>query len=122
MSRAADSVTKPLRPAFYATGEGNGGIGDWISLLHLPYTAWHLSYVAIGAVFVGAALEPFTHDWKTLAYGVDIGGLGLMQGSLANLIALRLLGHKGAWRSFHLWSVPALILAAAAGYVLLFAH
>lgn len=34
-------------PAFYAlTG---GGWRDWWTLLHPPYTAWHLSYVALGA-------------------------------------------------------------------------
>ena len=89
---------------------------------HRLYGAAILLSQIISNVPAAIALEPFTHDWKTLAYGVDIGGFGLMQGSLANLIALRLLGHKGAWRSFHLWSVPALVLAAAAGYVLLFAH
>lgn len=34
------------RPAFYAV---TGPTGDWWTLLHPPYTAWHLSYVAIGA-------------------------------------------------------------------------
>jgi hypothetical protein len=34
------------RPAFYAiTG---GGWRDWWTLLHPPYTLWHLSYVVIG--------------------------------------------------------------------------
>ena len=37
------------RSAFYAVGRGTGGLGDWITLLHPPYTLWHLSYVAIGA-------------------------------------------------------------------------
>lgn len=35
------------RPAFYALR--GGGWRDWWSLLHPPYTIWHLSYVAIGA-------------------------------------------------------------------------
>jgi hypothetical protein len=34
------------RPAFYALREG--GWRDYWTLLHPPYTAWHLSYVAIG--------------------------------------------------------------------------
>src|SRR5918994_1903873 len=34
------------RPAFYAA---TGPAGEWWTLLHPPYTAWHLSYVAIGA-------------------------------------------------------------------------
>ncbi len=58
MSRADEPAVTRLRPAFYATGHGNGGIGDWISLLHLPYTAWHLSYVAIGA----ALARPLRYD------------------------------------------------------------
>ena len=36
------------RPAFYALA--SGGWRDLITILHPPYTAWHLSYVAFGAV------------------------------------------------------------------------
>ena len=35
------------RPAFYALAPG--GWRDYVTLLHPPYTLWHLSYVAIGA-------------------------------------------------------------------------
>jgi hypothetical protein len=35
------------RPAFYAAPPG--GWRDWWTLLHPPYTAWHLAYVVIGA-------------------------------------------------------------------------
>jgi hypothetical protein len=35
------------KPAFYALR--GGGWRDYVTLLHPPYTAWHLSYVAIGA-------------------------------------------------------------------------
>jgi len=35
------------RPAYYAASPG--GWRDWWTLLHPPYTAWHLSYVVIGA-------------------------------------------------------------------------
>jgi hypothetical protein len=38
---------QPSRPAFYALR--SGGWRDYWTLLHPPYTAWHLSYVAIGA-------------------------------------------------------------------------
>jgi hypothetical protein len=34
-------------PAFYALAPG--GWRDYVTLLHPPYTLWHLSYVAIGA-------------------------------------------------------------------------
>jgi hypothetical protein len=35
------------RPAFYAVRPG--GWRDWWTMLHPPYTAWHLSYVVVGA-------------------------------------------------------------------------
>ncbi|MDQ6613337.1 MAG: hypothetical protein M3083_00845 [Actinomycetota bacterium] len=35
------------RPAYYAARPGRWR--DWWTLLHPPYTAWHLSYVVIGA-------------------------------------------------------------------------
>src|SRR5881409_1418144 len=40
-------MAEPSRPAFYALRAG--GWRDYWTLLHPPYTAWHLSYVAIGA-------------------------------------------------------------------------
>jgi hypothetical protein len=43
------------RPAFYALR--SGGWRDYLTLIHPPYTAWHLSYVVIGA-----ALAP---DFRT---------------------------------------------------------
>lgn len=41
---SADSGSS--RPAFYALSPG--GWRDYVTLLHPPYTAWHLSYVCIG--------------------------------------------------------------------------
>ncbi|HZU59828.1 MAG TPA: hypothetical protein VE983_02615, partial [Solirubrobacteraceae bacterium] len=38
----------PARPAFYALAPG--GWRDLVTILHPPYTVWHLSYVALGAV------------------------------------------------------------------------
>ena len=40
-------AVRPGRPAFYALR--SGGWRDYVTLLHAPYTLWHLSYVAIGA-------------------------------------------------------------------------
>jgi hypothetical protein len=37
----------PARPAYYAARPG--GWRDWWTLLHPPYTAWHLAYVVVGA-------------------------------------------------------------------------
>jgi hypothetical protein len=40
-------VSSEARPAFYALAPG--GWRDYVTLLHPPYTLWHLSYVVIGA-------------------------------------------------------------------------
>jgi hypothetical protein len=54
---AAESPVS-VPPAFYARPGGRWA--DWWTLLHPPYTAWHLSYVAFGA-----ALAP-TLNWVRL--------------------------------------------------------
>ncbi|HEX3254752.1 MAG TPA: hypothetical protein VHQ96_03125 [Gaiellaceae bacterium] len=51
-------ATETSRPAFYALR--SGGWRDYVTLLHPPYTAWHLSYVALGA-----ALTP-EFSWSRL--------------------------------------------------------
>ena len=48
------------RPAFYAARPG--GWRDWWTMLHPPYTAWHLSYVVIGAT-----LAPRTDGGRLVA-------------------------------------------------------
>ena len=58
------------RPAFYARGRGLPG--ELLTLLHPPYTAWHLSYVAIGAaaaphLYVGRLL------WALGAFALAVG-------------------------------------------------
>jgi hypothetical protein len=44
--------TPTARPAWYALE--TGGWRDYVTLLHLPYTAWHLSYVVIGGCLAPA--------------------------------------------------------------------
>ena len=46
--RSRSPESPELRPAYYATTRP-GGWRDWWTLLHPPYTAWHLAYVVIGA-------------------------------------------------------------------------
>jgi hypothetical protein len=48
-------VSAETRPAFYALAPG--GWRDYVTLLHPPYTLWHLSYVALGAG-LAPELEP----------------------------------------------------------------
>lgn len=59
-----------VRPAWYALG--GGGWRDYVTLLHPPYTLWHLSYVA-----VGAALAPHFHTdrlvWGLAAFFLAMG-------------------------------------------------
>jgi hypothetical protein len=58
------------RPAFYALQ--SGGWRDYVTLLHVPYTAWHLSYVAIGAALSSAFA--WGRLWPTLlAFGLAVG-------------------------------------------------
>jgi hypothetical protein len=53
-------VAEAPRPAFYAAERG--GWRDWWTLLHPPYTAWHLSYVVIGA-----SIAPRVHVARLVA-------------------------------------------------------
>ena len=68
-------------PAFYALR--SGGWRDYVTLLHLPYTAWHLSYVVVGACLAASV------DWPvlgltvlafTLAMGVGAHALDELNG------------------------------------------
>ncbi len=60
----------PERPAFYALGGGRAG--ELLTLLHPPYTAWHLSYFALGA-----ALAPHMYVnrllWGLAAFALAVG-------------------------------------------------
>ena len=68
-------MTTAQRPAFYALARG--GWRDYVTLLHPPYTLWHLSYVAIGA-----ALAPEL-EWQRLVWGLLAFFLGLGVGAHA---------------------------------------
>jgi len=62
--------TEEVRPAFYALRAG--GWRDYVTLIHPPYTAWNLAYVAIGA-----AIAPvFRTDrmlWTMAAFALALG-------------------------------------------------
>jgi hypothetical protein len=96
------------RPAFYAARPG--GWRDWWTLLHPPYTAWHLSYVVIGATVaprtdardLGVTLLAFF-----LAVGVAAHALDELHG--------RPLGTRIPTRALVAVSVVALVGAVACG-------
>ncbi len=51
-------------------------------------------------------LAKHSHNYKIIAYGVNIGGNGMLIASFANLIALRFLKRKADYFYFHLYSLP----------------
>ncbi len=58
------------RPAFYALRPG--GWRDYVTLLHSPYTLWHLSYVAIGAS-LAPRMQWGLLGWTVLAFALAMG-------------------------------------------------
>jgi hypothetical protein len=130
---ASASTPAPARPAFYA--RGGGRLGDWITLLHPPYTAWHLGYVGIGAALaprldwavfwaslaafllaVGVAAHALD-EWNGRPLRTGISGRALWTAavlSLAGAVALgvSVLRHSGA----------ALLPLIAAGVVLVLGY
>src|SRR3954454_14240747 len=115
------------RPAFYALG--SGGWRDLVTLLHPPYTAWHLSYVALGAavspVFHGerlaAALAAFFLGVGVCAHALDeLNGrplrTGLSDRTLVGLAVVALVGAVGigvAGLFAVSWQLAPLIAAGA---------
>ena len=110
-----------LRPAFYALRSGTWR--DYVTLLHLPYTIWHLSYVVIGssaaptlhvervggsmlafflAVGLGAhALDEF--QGRPLRTGISSGRLlAIAAFSLTGALAIGVL----ASLTISLWTIP----------------
>jgi hypothetical protein len=77
----AGAVHPVSRPAWYALERG--GWRDYLTLLHPPYTAWHLSYVVIGGCLapvvawdrLGAVVMAFA-----LAVGVGAHALDELNG------------------------------------------
>jgi hypothetical protein len=64
------------RPAFYALEPG--GWRDYLTLLHPPYTLWHLSYVAIGAALApGLTAERLLLALAAFFLAVGIGAHAL---------------------------------------------
>ena len=64
------------RPAFYALEPG--GWRDYLTLLHPPYTLWHLSYVAIGAALApGMTAERLVVALAAFFLAVGIGAPAL---------------------------------------------
>ncbi len=119
-------------PAWYARRGGTGA--DLVTLLHVPYTLWHLGYVAIGA-----ALAP-TLDWRVLggtllAFAIGLGVsahaldelkgrplgtslgdralLGLAIGGFVAVAALAVIGAAEVSPWILLWAGAGIVLSSA---------
>jgi hypothetical protein len=119
-----------VRPAFYALR--SGGWRDYVSVLHLPYTIWNASYVALGA-----ALAPHFHTnrmlWTMLAFALALGVAAHVLDELngrplrtqipkETLVALAVASLAGAcaigvWATFAWNEYPLLAFVIAGGLV-----
>jgi hypothetical protein len=97
-------VTTQPRPAFYALE--SGGWRDYVTLLHPPYTLWHLSYVAVGA---GISSQ---FSWMRLAVGLAAFTLAMGVGAHA-LDELRGRPLRTQISDATLWTLSAVTIAAA---------
>ena len=99
------TTVRDERPAFYVLAPG--GWRDYWSLLHPPYTVWHLSYVALGA-----AVAP---RFSTLRLGASLLGFFLGVGITAH--ALDELNGRPLRTRIPDWMLWALAIGALAGAV-----
>jgi hypothetical protein len=76
----AQPESESARPAFYALR--SGGWRDVVTLLHPPYTAWHLSYVVLGTAAAPGALRG---DRLAAALGAFFLGVGISAHALDEL-------------------------------------
>jgi hypothetical protein len=98
------------RPAFYALAPG--GWRDWWTLLHPPYTVWHLSYVAIGAA-TAAEVDLYRLGMSLLGFFL---GVGLAAHSLDEVRG-RPLGTSISDRVLQALAIVSLAGAAAVGII-----
>src|SRR5215207_9526540 len=132
-TEASDAPGPERRPAFYALSPG--GWRDVITVLHPPYTAWHLSYVALGA-----AAAPELHParlWAALgAFFLAVGiaahaldelhghplGTRLSDRTLAVLAGVALAGAVGIGIAGLFVVSPTLLPFVAAGALAVLAY
>jgi len=120
-------MTNRARPAFYALAPG--GWRDYVTLLHPPYTLWHLSYVAIGAS-LAPGLQAHRLVWGLVAFflamgvgahaldelngrplGTRIPSVVLMAAASISIAGATAIG-VGAALAWTLWLVPFVVFGA----------
>ena len=116
-----------VAPAFYAVGRS--GWRAWVTLLHLPYTAWHLAYVVVGGCLaaevawgrLGLTVLAFALALGVGAHALDelagrplqttIDGRVLAAAAIASVAAACAIGLVVAARTT-LWLLPLIVLGA----------
>ncbi|MEW5559925.1 anion transporter [Enterobacter asburiae] len=101
-------------PALHHVLSGVSGLSDgglWLTAIGLSQVISNVPSTILLINYVPPSL--------LLAWAVNVGGFGLLPGSLANLIALRMTNDRRIWWRFHLYSLPMLLWAALAGFGLL---
>jgi hypothetical protein len=91
-------------PAFYARQGGRAA--DWWTLLHPPYTVWHLSYVVLGSA-LAPRVDPAALAFSVLAFFLAVG---LAAHALDELHGRPL---RTSLSDGTLWSVAVVALVAA---------
>ncbi len=120
----------PLQPAFYVGAE-DGLRRDVLAVLHLPYTAWHLSFVVIGATlaptlavdrlagtllafFLGTGIAAHALDeWNGRPLRTSIAGgwlIGTASAALAGSLALAVVGAAVISGWVVMWALLAIAL------------
>jgi hypothetical protein len=113
------AIVTDARPAFYATTGSR--IGDLITLLHLPYTMWHLSYVVIGAA-IAVQVDAIRLFGTLLAFffGLGIGAHALDElhdrplATRLSATTLRMLGWGGLGAGAALSVAAAVVISPVA--------
>ena len=129
----APRMSTSTRPAFYALAPG--GWRDYVTLIHPPYTAWHLSYVVIGAALapewrpgiLGLALAAFFLGMGVAAHALDeLQGRPLQtrigRRTLLGLAVISLLGAAAIGIGTALHTTPWLLAFVVAGAFLAVAY
>ncbi|OQX52036.1 MAG: hypothetical protein B5M53_09600 [Candidatus Cloacimonas sp. 4484_209] len=79
-----------------------------------------ISSQLISNVPASVFVSKFSHNWSAITYGVNVGGNGLAISSLANIIALRMIGSKKIWLTFHKYSIVYFLITGGVVYTLFY--
>lgn len=97
--------------------EGLAGLG--LAEARNLYLVGLVSSQLLSNVPAAMLVSKFSSNWVVLAYAVNVGASGLVIGSLANIIALRMAEAPGVWLRFHKYSLPFLLMTAGAVFFIL---